>query len=97
MSRNRTVRFILPACLGILLSGCADYMNHYDTVTLEAGNAQGYNRLLHADQPFNPASHDLAIGTDGTRAADAVRKYKDSQKPGAQPQTNVTVNVGNVN
>lgn len=97
MSRSRLLRALAPIGLTILLSGCADYLNHYDTVTLEAGNTQGYNMLLHADQPFNPASHDLAIGTDGTRAADAVRKYKDSQKPGAEPPTNVTVNVGTTN
>ena len=95
MSKNKLLGLTALVAIAGFGSGCADYVNHYDTVTLEAGNAQKHNRLLHADDPFNPASEDVAIETDGTRAADAVRKYKDSQKPGAAPPSNVTINVGN--
>lgn len=77
-----------------LLSGCADYLNHYDTVTLAAGDAQKQNILLHTDDPFNPVSKVTAIPTDGQRAADAVKNYRTSQQQPAQPPANVTVNVG---
>ena len=78
MSRRSS---LLAALLGpALLAGCADYLNHYDTVTLAAGDAQKQNMLLHTDEPFNPNSHDTAIPTDGQRAADAVTKYRLSQQ-----------------
>lgn len=92
MSRNRAVLLLLAATG---LAGCADYLNRYDTVTLAAGDTQKYNALLQTEDPFNPASRDTAIPTDGERASDAViYKYKRAMKPGATPQTNVTVNVG---
>ena len=94
MSRNSALPLIL-AFAGLSLGGCAaDYLNHYDTVSLAAGDAQKANRLLHTTDPFNPVSHDTAIETDGRRAADMVERYRTSQQPGATPQSNVTVNVG---
>jgi hypothetical protein len=92
---SRRNRFLLPlVAAASLVSGCADYLNRYDTVTLAAGDAQKQNMLLHTNDPFNPASRDTRIGTDGGRAADAVIRYKTSQQPGAAPPQNVTVNVG---
>ena len=92
MSRNSA----LPILIGIgLLSGCADYLNHYDTVTLAAGDAQKHNAMLQTKDPFNPASNDTAITTDGERASDAVvHKYKRIMLPGAAPTPNVTVSIG---
>jgi hypothetical protein len=92
MSRNRALLIVLGATG--LISGCADYLNNYDTVTLAAGNTQKQNMLLQTVNPFNPQSENTAIETDGVRASDAVRKYQTSQQPGAEPPTNVTVNVG---
>ena len=56
MSKNRITASIVLVVAAASLSGCADYLNHYDTVTLEAGNAQKHNQLLHTTVPFNPAS-----------------------------------------
>jgi hypothetical protein len=91
---SRRDRGILILAAAGLLSGCADYLNYYETVTLEAGNTQKQNMLLHTKDPFNPASRNTAIDTDGQRAADAVQRYRTSQQPGAAPPGNVTVNVG---
>ena len=79
-----------------LLSGCADYLNRYDTVTLAAGDAQKYNAMLQTKDPFNPASENTAITTDGQRASDAViYKYKRVLQPGAAPPpVSITVNTG---
>ena len=93
MSRNSALPLVL-ALAALLLGGCAaDYLNHYDTVSLAAGDAQKANRLLHTTNPFNPVSHNTAIETDGRRAADAVERYRNSAKadPGQQ-QPNVTIN-----
>jgi hypothetical protein len=92
MSRNSALPVLL--CAG-LLSGCADYLNRYDTVTLAAGDAQKHNAMLQTKDPFNPASNDTAITTDGERASDAVvHKYKRVMLPGAAPTPNVTVSIG---
>ena len=93
MSRNSALPLVL-AFAALSLGGCAaDYLNHYDTVSLAAGDAQKANRLLHTTNPFNPVSHNTAIETDGRRAADAVERYRNSAKadPGQQ-QPNVTIN-----
>jgi hypothetical protein len=92
MSRNKALLIVMVAS-GVL-TGCADYLNNYDTVTLAAGDTQKQNMLLQTADPFNPQSQDTAIETDGVRASDAVRKYQTSQAPGAAQPTNVTVNVG---
>ena len=92
MSRNSALPFLVAACLA---SGCADYLNRYDTVTLAAGDAQKHNILLQTKDPFNPVSNDTAITTDGQRASDAVIwQYRRSQQPGAAPPQNVTMDVG---
>ncbi len=81
MSRNSAL--FLAASLG-LLAGCADYLNRYDTVTLAAGDSQKYNTMLQTKDPFNPASNDTAITTDGQRASDAVvNRYRRVMLPGA--------------
>jgi hypothetical protein len=93
MSRNSAAAILV---MSGLLAGCADYLNRYDTVTLAAGDTQKYNALLQTKDPFNPASKDTAITTDGQRASDAVIwKYKKSAQPGA-PAPNITVNVGDI-
>ena len=92
MSRNSAVLLLFAASA---LAGCADYLNRYDTVTLAAGDTQKYNALLQTKDPFNPASKDTAITTDGQRASDAVIKYKTSAQPGAPPPpVSVTINTG---
>lgn len=95
MSRNST---LIAVALGstCLLAGCADYLNRYDTVTLAAGDANRHNLMLQRVDNLNPASENTRIETDGARAADAVKKYQTSQKPGAPQPQNITVNVGDV-
>jgi len=90
MSRNSAL--ILIVCAGAL-SGCAaDYLNHYDTVTLAAGDTQKYNSLLQTVDPLNPASKNTHIEGDGVRAAGVIQKYR--VPPSTAPTTNMTVNVG---
>lgn len=58
----------------VLFSGCAgDYLNHYDTVTLAAGDAGHANLLLQTLDPFNQNTH---IEGDGVRAAAVVNRYR---------------------
>src|SRR3954468_22065544 len=90
MSRNSALILVLGTGL---LSGCAaDYLNHYDSVTLAAGDTQKFNSLLQTVDPLNPASKNTHIEGDGMRAAGAVQKYR--IPPSTAPTTNMTVNVG---
>ena len=89
MSRNRTL--VLLLCTGSL-TGCADYLNHYDTVTLAAGDTQKYNSLLQTVDPLNPASKNTTIEGDGARAAAVAQSYRFPPPPPPPPA--ITVNVG---
>lgn len=71
MSRISALPFV---ALAGLLSGCADYLNRYETVTLAAGDAQKHNMLLQTADPFNPAAQDNHIPTSGARTALVMRR-----------------------
>ncbi|MER8395525.1 hypothetical protein NKH10_27290 [Mesorhizobium sp. M1340] len=83
---------ILFLCAGAL-TGCADYLNRYDTMTLAAGDTQKYNSLLQTVDPLNPASKNTTIEGDGARAAAVAQGYKFPPPPPPPPA--ITVNVGN--
>ena len=67
MSRSKPL--LLALALSGLLSGCADYLNRYDTVTLATGDTQKQNMLLQTVNPFNPASDDTSLGSCSPRPA----------------------------
>lgn len=90
MSRNSAL--ILIVCTGLLTGCAADYLNHYDSVTLAAGDTQKYNSMLQTVDPLNPASRNTHIEGDGARAAAVAQAYK--YPPPPPPPPAITVNVG---
>lgn len=61
----------------VFLTGCsADYLNHYDGVTLAAGDANHTNMLLQTVDPFSPNSQNTHIEGDGARAVAVVNSYR---------------------
>lgn len=77
----------------LAISGCsADYLNHYDSVTLAAGNANRANSLAQTVDPFNPNSQNTQIESDGQRIAGVVQQYRGTTL--AAPQPGIVVNVG---
>lgn len=56
--KNKALVFII---LVSGLSGCADYMNHRDSVTLGAGNAPEANTAIHTINPFPPEAANTTI------------------------------------
>lgn len=73
------MRFFLKAAIlaAVFMSGCsADYLNHYDSVTLAAGEANHSNTLLQTVDPFNPNSQNTHIEGDGARAVAVVNRYR---------------------
>ncbi|GLQ78497.1 hypothetical protein GCM10007881_20130 [Mesorhizobium huakuii] len=70
-------RSYFAAISALLISGCAaDYLNHYDTVTLAAGDSSHANMLLQTVDPFNPNSNNTHIDGDGARSLAVVQRYK---------------------
>ncbi|MGB3901059.1 MAG: hypothetical protein WA973_21150 [Mesorhizobium sp.] len=66
----------LPTLLAaMLLGGCADYMNHRDTVTLGAGDAMEANLGIHTIKPFPPDAKNTNIRVDGTKLQRAHERY----------------------
>ena len=57
------------------LGGCVDYLSRTDTVTLEAGDAQAWNRVVHAADPWPPYVADTQIGGGGQRTARVMQRY----------------------
>jgi hypothetical protein len=61
---------MLPA-----LAGCVDYLEHRDTVTLRAGDAQAWNRTVHTADPWPPHAMNNDIMGDGPRTARVIQRY----------------------
>jgi len=80
-------------CLGAVLvpSGCtADYLNHYDTVTPAAGDANRASSLAQTVDPFNPNSKNTHIEGDGPRIAGVVQRHRGmAPASGALPNSGV--------
>ncbi len=84
--KNSAVALRLGAVAGLalMLSGCADYMNHRDSVTLAAGDAMYANRAVHVDNPFPPGSEHIT--TDGKRANTIIEGYEEKAEAPVPPQ-----------
>ena len=85
-NRNRILGPGVAAGLAVLLSGCADYMNHRDSVTLAAGDAMYANRGVHVDNPFPPGRNAERITSDGKRAATVIEGYEEKAEAPVPPQ-----------
>jgi hypothetical protein len=57
------------------LGGCIDYLKRRDTVTLEAGDAQAWNSVIHTADPWPPYVADTQIEGDGQRVARVMQRY----------------------
>lgn len=84
-SKARLAGFGLTG-LVLLLSGCADYLNHRDSITLAAGNAMYANRGVHVDNPFPPNEKNENISGDGKRAVATMDTYQEKAEEPQPPQ-----------
>ncbi len=71
-NRLKVLCVLVPA-LG--LGGCVDYLKRRDTVTLEAGDAQAWNKVVHTADPWPPYVGDTQIEGDGQRVARVMQRY----------------------
>ena len=89
-SRRSKRRLPVLACLALvtMLAGCADYLNHRDSITLAAGDAQDWNSVVHTIDPWPRASKRTDIDGDGQRTAVVMRRYSTAgaaAEPAVQP------------
>ncbi|WP_429811844.1 pilus assembly protein [Ensifer sp. B1-9] len=73
---RRSKRALLVLAATSLISGCADYMNHRDTITFGAGNAMEANKGIHTQDPFPRVAQNTRIATDGKVVSRAIRGYQ---------------------
>ena len=72
LSRNSLFAILAGSSL---LTGCADYLNNRDTITLGAGNAVEANLGIHTVSPFPAAANNTDIDVDSQKVQDAYGRY----------------------
>ena len=65
------------------LSGCNQYFDRQDSISLSAGDAVAQNKAVHTIHPWPAGSRDPKHATNGARALIAIRRYEknDSIEP----------------
>lgn len=69
------IRVLAAAAAAAGVGGCADYLNHHDSVALRAGDAQRSNRVIQTTDPWPPYVKNTDVDVDGQRAATVIRRY----------------------
>ncbi|WP_064707138.1 hypothetical protein [Rhizobium bangladeshense] len=78
-------RILLVFAAAGLATGCADYMNHRDTITFGAGNAVEANKAIHIEDPFPPEAQRTRIASDGKVIRRVVTQYQNGGLGVVQP------------
>lgn len=76
MLLRKSRRTLLVLAIASLVSSCADYMNHRDSITFGLGNAAEANKAIHTQDPFPRVAQNTRIATDGKVVSRAVRTYQ---------------------
>ncbi len=85
----KSSRASLLLAAAALLTGCADYMNHRDSITFGLGNAVEANKGIHIQDPFPRTAFNTRIPTDGKAINRVMRSYQGSDQAGAPPPSAV--------
>jgi hypothetical protein len=81
---SRTKRWIsvAPSVLVLAaLGGCVDYLERRDTITLSAGEAQDWNKVVHIADPWPAHAKNTHIPGDGPRTARVIGRYSAGNEP----------------
>ncbi|WP_431322966.1 hypothetical protein [Rhizobium sp. YTU87027] len=73
---SQSVKRTLLVLAASLLAGCADYMNHRDSITFGLGNAVEANKAIHIEDPFPPEAQRTRIASDGKVIRRVVTEYQ---------------------
>jgi hypothetical protein len=61
------------------LSGCAEYLDRRDTISLNAGDAVATDKVAQMVDPWPRASADKNIAFNGAKMESAVARYRTNQ------------------
>jgi hypothetical protein len=78
MPRPRNKKVLAGVLLAISfapLAGCADYLNHRDTITLAAGDATNSNVAIHTIDPQANRGEQAVIYSDGKYIRNVMDNY----------------------
>lgn len=91
MSRNSRLATILVLFAAtVSAGGCADYLNHRDTVALAAGDAVNANSAIETIDPWpRAADRTTGLGSDAGRASAYLRSRNGSGSSGTPVKVNV--------
>ena len=78
-------RILLVLAAAGLATGCADYLNHRDTITFGVGNAVEANKAIHIQDPFPPEAQRTQIASDGKVIRRVVTQYQNGGLGVVQP------------
>ncbi|ANL74426.1 hypothetical protein AMC83_PB00096 (plasmid) [Rhizobium phaseoli] len=91
MLQNAKRVLLIVAAAG-LISGCADYMNHRDSITFGVGNAVEANKAIHIEDPFPPEAQRTQIASDGKVIRRVVTQYQNGGVGVVQPSPGMGAN-----
>lgn len=83
LQKNKRVFLVLAAAS--LVSGCADYLNHRDSITFGLGNAVEANKGIHIQDPFPQVAQNTRITSDGKVIYKVIRNYQGGQTAATPP------------
>lgn len=92
MSGSNALKLGLAMAGLAALGGCADYLNHRDTITLAAGNSKDANAAIHTIDPQANRADRTHINADGK----IVRVVMDQYHTGPTP-VELTADVSGIN
>ena len=87
---------IIPVTVGIivigLLTGCRDYFDRKDTISLGVGNAVAENKAVQTIDPWPPGVFKKHQTTDGKRLEKAIERYWENKPPERSIEQSITRN-----
>lgn len=74
----------VPVCVVLVLaaslSGCRDYFDRTDAISLDAGNAVAENNAAQVVDPWPPGAFKKKHSTNGERLLKAIERYETNKR-----------------
>jgi hypothetical protein len=73
---SKAARALALGAMLAALSGCSEYTDRRDTISIHAGDAVASNKVTQMVDPWPPASAQKNIGFSGERLETAMERYR---------------------
>ena len=93
MNLQEKSKATLAILIVLFVSGCADYQNHNDSVTLGVGNAPEANLAIHTIKPFPEVAGKTDINVSGKTTENALDRYEQPGDPAVVGDRAATVSI----